>query len=57
MQMVTFRGHLTGTQGPSPISGNRDKIQEILEFSAGNNAVVVNLPTLMHNNHLQVSYI
>ena len=46
MQMVTFRGHLTGTQRPSPISGIRDKIQVILEFSAGNNAVVVNLPNL-----------
>ena len=49
VQIVNFRAHVTRTLGPSSISGNCDKFQEISEFSSGylslsceNNAVVVN---------------
>ena len=36
VQIVNFRGHLTSALGPSSVSGNCNKFQEILEFIPGN---------------------
>ena len=45
-QIVNFRAHVTCTLGPSSISGNCDKFQEISEFSPG----YLSLSTSCENN-------